>query len=142
MPENDKVQTRKEKSESKEEIVVKEPTSKKVVKTKRPPTEADDEDEEEDSGLISFARDIIDHEEEVTKLINVFGDKFLASRKQSSRFKLYMAILGSSVITIIILVSGGLTFYDKIDGSTFAFLLGLIGAYMLTFVKDSITGGR
>jgi hypothetical protein len=51
-----------------------------------------------------------------------------------------MAWVAVSVVGLIIAVSGFLTYKGKIDGSTFTFLLGLIVGYVLTFLRDQITG--
>lgn len=49
--------------------------------------------------------------------------------------------LAVSMVAFIVLVAAFLTYRGKIDGSTFTFLLGLIVGYLLTFVRDQITGG-
>jgi len=49
-----------------------------------------------------------------------------------------MAWMVVDLVSVIVLASGILTYFNKIDGSTFTFLLGLIVSYILTFFRDSI----
>jgi hypothetical protein len=51
-----------------------------------------------------------------------------------------MAWAAICVVAVIVGVAAFLTYHGKIDGSTFTFLLGLIVGYVLTFVRDQITG--
>jgi len=51
-----------------------------------------------------------------------------------------MSLFAVLLVAFIVLVAGLLTWKGKIDGSTFTFLLGLIVGYVLTFVRDQITG--
>lgn len=59
-------------------------------------------------------------------------------QESEARFNIRMTSFAVIVIALIILSAGVLTFYDKIDGATFTFLLGLIVGYLLTFLKESI----
>ena len=49
-----------------------------------------------------------------------------------------MTLIAFAVIALIIGSAGLLTYLDKIDGSTFTFLLGLIVGYALTFIQGFI----
>jgi hypothetical protein len=41
-------------------------------------------------------------------------------------------------VVLIVLVAGTLTYLDKVDGSTFTFLLGTVVGYVLTFIREWI----
>jgi len=58
--------------------------------------------------------------------------------KASMQFTSKMSNKAIWLVVFIISVAGVLTFFQKIDGSTFTFLLGLIVGYVLTFIKQSI----
>jgi hypothetical protein len=87
-------------------------------------------------------------------LINVLADRMdaiikvyqttMAHRQTTQvnedRFQMKMSWLALSMVAFIVVVAAFLTYRGKIDGSTFTFLPGLIVGYLLTFVRDQITG--
>lgn len=77
--------------------------------------------------------------EPISTLIANVSDKYIAIKEREFEFSKTMAIIAVIVVALIIVSSAVLTYFEKIDGSTFAFLLGLIVGYVLTFVKDTIT---
>ncbi len=81
---------------------------------------------------------IAEHEQPITNLINLIADKFLKSSERETKFSFNMALLFVFIISMIVIVSALLTFYDKIDGAALTFLLGLIVGYMLTFIREAI----
>lgn len=77
--------------------------------------------------------------EPLSKLITNIAEKYIAIQEREVEFSIKMGIIAVAVVTLIIISAAVLTYYGKIDGSTFTFLLGLIVGYVLTFVKDAIT---
>ena len=77
--------------------------------------------------------------EPISILITNVSEKYIAIKEREFEFSKTMAIIAVIVVALIIVSSAVLTYFEKIDGSTFAFLLGLIVGYVLTFVKDTIT---
>lgn len=76
----------------------------------------------------------------LTDLIKGIADQYEKRGERENRFQIHMAWIALCVVLSIVTVSGFLTYEGKIDGSTFTFLLGLIVGYVLTFVRDQITG--
>ena len=77
--------------------------------------------------------------EPISILITNISEKYIAIKEREFEFSKTMATIAVIVIALIIVSAAILTYFEKIDGSTFAFLLGLIVGYVLTFVKDTIT---
>lgn len=77
--------------------------------------------------------------EPISTLITNISEKYIAIKEREFEFSKTMATIAVIVIALIIVSAAILTYFEKIDGSTFAFLLGLIVGYVLTFVKDTIT---
>ena len=79
----------------------------------------------------------------VDPLLNVLKTTMENSQKTQEReisFQKYMSGVAIGLVIVIVGVAAFLTYHGKIDGSTFTFLLGLIVGYVLTFVRDQITG--
>jgi hypothetical protein len=76
----------------------------------------------------------------LVKLLTATVQGYQTGKEREVRLQKHMAWIAVSVVVLIIVVSGLLTYKGKIDGSTFTFLLGLIVGYVLTFVRDQITG--
>ena len=81
---------------------------------------------------------ISEHSEPLINLIRETSEKWLQFRQTSVSFGLRMSSFVVIIVLSIIGMAGTLTYLDKIDGSTFTFLLGLITGYVLTFIRDSI----
>lgn len=77
--------------------------------------------------------------EPISTLITNISEKYIAIKEREFEFSKTMATIAVIVVALIIVSAAILTYFEKIDGSTFAFLLGLIVGYVLTFVKDTIT---
>jgi uncharacterized membrane protein len=85
--------------------------------------------------------------EPIRLLISELADKWLKIKESEFEFNKKMVeseltfnkkmVDTVVIIVVIIIISASvLTYTDKIEGSTFTFLLGLILGYMLTFVKE------
>ncbi len=61
-------------------------------------------------------------------------------QEREIRFQKHMPLIALGTVAFIVGVAAFLTYEGKIDGSTFTFLLGLIVGYVLTFVRDQVTG--
>lgn len=59
--------------------------------------------------------------------------------KSGVRFSLGLSIIAAFIILIIVGAAGFLTYHNKIDGSTFTFLLGTIVGYLITFIQKAIS---
>ena len=103
--------------------------------------QSDDTTEQKNSENITII-DIIDvvadRMEPLLKLLTTFFEQSLARHKAAASFELRMAWIVLTIVVFIVVVAGFLTYLEKIDGSTFTFLLGLIVGYILTFIRDTI----
>lgn len=77
--------------------------------------------------------------EPLSTLITNVAEKYIAIQEREFEFSKTMGIIAVLVVAFVIVSATILTYYGKIDGATFTFLLGLIVGYVLTFVKESIT---
>ncbi len=87
------------------------------------------------SQIINVAADRID---QIIKLVTSVSKHTLEVKKAESRFRVHMSWVAAVIVLIIIGVAGLLTYHDKIDGSTFGFLLGTVVGYVLTFIRDAV----
>jgi hypothetical protein len=90
--------------------------------------------------LIDLINVLADRAEPVVTLLNAAVTKYQAGKEREVSLQKHMAWVALAVVVFIVGVAGVLTYKGKIDGSTFTFLLGLIVGYVLTFVRDQITG--
>ncbi len=86
----------------------------------------------------NFWRTIVTNAGPVSSLIEIITTKLLSSKEVDTKHSLKMAYVAVFLVSFIIVVTGLLTYLDKIDGSTFTFLMGLIVGYVLTFVREAI----
>ncbi len=90
--------------------------------------------------LIDIINVIAEKADPIVKLVSAAMDRYQTGQNREIRFQTHMAWVAISVVVVIVGVAAFLTYVGKIDGSTFTFLLGLIVGYVLTFVRDQITG--
>ncbi len=55
-----------------------------------------------------------------------------------ARHRVTMTRVGVPAVFLVVAAAGLLTYLDKVDGSAFTFLLGLVVGYVLSFVRDAI----
>jgi uncharacterized membrane protein len=90
--------------------------------------------------LVDLINAVADRVKPIIDLITSTMQERQKGIKEELRFQVHMAWVAISVVIAIVVVAAVLTYFGKIDGSTFAFLLGLIVGYVLTFVRDQIMG--
>jgi len=90
--------------------------------------------------IIDIITTLAEKADPIVKLLTTAIDGYQNGKEREVRFQTRMSWAAISVVFVIVGVSGFLTYHGKIDGSTFTFLLGLILGYVLTFVRDQITG--
>lgn len=90
--------------------------------------------------LVDLINVVADRVKPIIDLITSTMQERQKGIKEELRFQVHMAWVAISVVIAIVVVAAVLTYFGKIDGSTFAFLLGLIVGYVLTFVRDQIMG--
>jgi len=90
--------------------------------------------------IVDIVTIVAEKADPIIKLITNTMDKYQKGQEHEIRFQTRMAWAAIFVVLVIVGVAGFLTYRGKIDGSTFTFLLGLIVGYVLTFVRDQITG--
>lgn len=81
---------------------------------------------------------IADRAEPLIDVVQSIANQYKESRKDRVEFRLAMTYVAVGLVLAIVLIAAFLTYFDKLDGSTFGFLLGLIIGYLLTFVRDAI----
>ena len=82
---------------------------------------------------------IADRVDPVLKLVTGIMERNLKAQESDSKFRVHMAWVAVLIVGVIVGVAAYLTYVDKLDGSTFGFLLGLVVGYVLTFIRDAIT---
>jgi len=90
--------------------------------------------------LIDIINVLAERVDPLLKVLSATMEQRQKAQEHEVRFHTRMAGYAISVVIVIVVVAGYLTYKGKIDGSTFTFLLGLIVGYVLTFVRDQITG--
>jgi len=90
--------------------------------------------------LVDLINAVAEKADPIVKLLSTTIEGYQRGKEREVRFQTRMAWVAVSVVVLIVGVSGFLTYHGKIDGSTFTFLLGLIVGYVLTFVRDQVTG--
>ena len=75
----------------------------------------------------------------LTKIIQELGGKWIQSKKTDVRFKVYLGFFALGFVIIIVGSMLYLTVIGRVDGSTFAFLMGTIVGYVLTYLQDNIS---
>lgn len=96
--------------------------------------------EDDTPGVLEILELVFNKIDSVIQLITAWTDRAAAAQKARAGFRHRMAWVAVAVVFFVIAVSGTLTGVNKIDGSTFTFLLGLVVGYVLTFVRESISG--
>jgi len=105
------------------------------------------EDEPYTGSIDTIIDAIAKNAEPIRLLISELSEKWLKIKESEFEFNKKMVeseltfnkkmVNTVVIIVVIIIISASvLTYTDKIEGSTFTFLLGLILGYMLTFVKE------
>jgi hypothetical protein len=92
--------------------------------------------------IIDIINVIAEKVDPIVKLVSTTMDKYQKGQELEIQFQTRMACIAIFLVVVIVGVAAFLTYRGKIDGSTFTFLLGLIVGYVLTFVRDQITGPR
>ena len=72
------------------------------------------------------------------KMVTTFYERRLTQRESEIKFTKFMALCAAALVIFIVLVCAFLTFYGKLDGSTFGFLIGVVIGSALTFVRDMV----
>lgn len=81
---------------------------------------------------------IAENAPQLGQLVKEISSEWLQHSRTSHSFNLRMTTLAVAVVLVVVAASGFLTWTGQLDGSTFAFLLGLIVGYILTFIRQSI----
>ena len=78
----------------------------------------------------------------VLEYIKTLFEQYTRREQLLARGRFKMTWVAFFIVALIVIVAGVLTYVDKIDGSTFTFLLGLVVGYTLTFVREAINPPR
>ena len=90
--------------------------------------------------MLDIIDKLADRADPIIKLLQATMESYQKGVEREIRHSKTMSLMATGLVVLIVLVAGSLTYVGKIDGSTFTFLLGLIVGYVLTFVRDQITG--
>jgi uncharacterized membrane protein len=90
--------------------------------------------------LIDLITIIAEKADPIVKLLAATMDRYQKGKEREVQLQKHMSGVAVGVVVLIVGAASVLTYLGKIDGSTFTFLLGLIVGYVLTFVRDQITG--
>lgn len=92
-----------------------------------------------DATIIELVDVVADRVDPILKLISSVMERSLKAQESGARFRTKMAWIAVMVVALVVGTASVLTYNDKLDGSTYGFLLGLVVGYVLTFVRDAIT---
>lgn len=88
---------------------------------------------------------IAENEKPISNLVDKFNqtienisNQFIKHQERETRFSFRMSGLLAVLVMFIVSIAAILTYYNKVDGSTFTFLLGLVVGYVLTFFTGLI----
>ena len=90
--------------------------------------------------LVELITVIAEKAEPIIKVFQATMESYQKGKERDVKLQTRMALIALGTVLAIVGTAGFLTYHGKIDGSTFTFLLGLIVGYVLTFVRDQITG--
>lgn len=90
--------------------------------------------------LVDLINVVADKIQPIIKLLESINDRHDRDEQREIQFQTRMTWVAVLTVALIVVVATALTYLGKSDGSTFTFLLGLIVGYVLTFVRDQITG--
>lgn len=107
------------------------PTPQPVAKPLSPP---------QTPSLIDLVNVLADRADPIVNLIQTTVTSYQHGKEREIGFQKHMSLVALAVVVFIVGIAAFLTYRGKIDGSTFTFLLGLIVGYVLTFVRDQVTG--
>lgn len=89
-------------------------------------------------GLAEIIDVVADRVEPLVKLWSNIAESRLKAQQAEDRFRTNVSWVAVVVVSLIVLVAAFLTYQDKMEGSTFGFLLGTIVGYVLTFIRGWI----
>ena len=104
------------------------------------PTPSKDSPSQPQANLVDIINVVAEKADPLIKVLTASLEHYQHGKERENRFRVSMAWAAIFIVAVIVGVAGSLTYLGKIDGSTFTFLLGLIVGYVLTFVRDQITG--
>ena len=115
-------------------------TEQECEQVKQPDSQVSQESKKTNEGdsVVQIIHAIADRVDPLLELLKAFFERSLKAQQATSRFQIRMVWIALVVVALIVGTSAFLTYLDKIDGSTFTFLLGLVVGYILTFVRDTI----
>ena len=102
-------------------------TGESVVKT-APPAER----------LGDIINVVADRIEPIVQLWTTVSQERLKEQQAQARFQTRLSWVAVAVIALIVGTSAFFAYSDKLDGSTFAFLMGTVVGYVLTFLRGWI----
>jgi hypothetical protein len=109
-----------------------------LVKQPDPQTNEEHKKTNEGDSVVKIIHALADRVDPLLELLKAFFERSLKAQQSTARFQIRMVWIALAVVALIVGISALLTYLDKIDGSTFTFLLGLVVGYVLTFVRDTI----
>lgn len=90
--------------------------------------------------IVDILTTLAEKADPIVKLLSTAINAWQDGRKREASLQKHMSWVAVSIVVLVVGVASVLTYVGKIDGSTFTFLLGLIVGYVLTFLRDQITG--
>lgn len=88
------------------------------------------------NGQQNILAPIAENPTEAEQLVETIGEQFATSKKVSIRGDLYLSIVATTVVLFVLAAVTFLTYREIISGSVFAFALGTLIGYLLSFLED------
>lgn len=85
-----------------------------------------------------FIEAISRNADSLIKLITNLSERYIAIKEGQFKFHINLGIFVFSTIGLMIILSGILVYFNKLNGESFTFLLGLISGYMISIMKISM----
>jgi hypothetical protein len=88
--------------------------------------------------IVNLVSVIADRMDPLLKLLEAWLGHSKDKEKTTEAHQRAMTVIVAVLVLVIVVSAGLLTYLDKVDGSTFTFLLGLVVGYVLTFVREAV----
>lgn len=103
-----------------------------------PASESNSAKSSQGASLTDLLMTLGNHGAELLALFGGLWERHIRAKEAESEYSVRMTVIAAGMVVFVVATAAALTYVDKIDGSTFTFLLGLIVGYVLTFIRDAI----
>lgn len=111
---------------------------KKDMSVSGTPSSDTQKSQKPDASLIDVVNVVAERVEPIIQIIRTFAETKLKSKQSDAHFRIHMAWIAVILVATIVGVATLLAYTDRMDGAAYAFLLGTLTGYALTFIRDVV----